>query len=134
MVESNSETLRQIQRALLWVREGVGDGLGQTHKISFSWKILDKFDQFGIQGPVVQRAVSLTSLLRIILLTVLVDSIHNTLDNFCWKNVSSFCTAKATHIFSAKNFSIFVYHSMQILTNCKLTMSLALNNWAQSFP
>ena len=24
--------------------------------------------------------------------------------NFCWKNVSSFCSAKATHIFSAKNF------------------------------
>ena len=23
---------------------------------------------------------------------------------FCWKNVSSFCSAKATHIFSAKNF------------------------------
>ena len=23
---------------------------------------------------------------------------------FCWKNVSSFCTAKATYIFSAKNF------------------------------
>ena len=33
-------------------------------------------------------------------------------DIFCWKNVSSFCTAKATHIFSAKNFSIFAYHSM----------------------
>ena len=27
------------------------------------------------------------------------------------KNVSSFCTAKATHIFSAKNSSIFAYHS-----------------------
>ena len=25
---------------------------------------------------------------------------------FCWKNVSSFCSAKATHIFSAKNFRI----------------------------
>ena len=25
---------------------------------------------------------------------------------FCWKNVSSFCTAKATHIFSAKNIRI----------------------------
>ena len=33
-------------------------------------------------------------------------------DIFCWKNVSSFCTAKATHIFLAKNFSIFAYHSM----------------------
>ena len=26
--------------------------------------------------------------------------------------MSSFCTAKATHIFSAKNFSIFAYHSV----------------------
>ena len=42
--------------------------------------------------------------------------------------MSSFCTAKATHIFSAKNFSIFAYHSMSILTT-----SLALNNWAQKF-
>ena len=25
---------------------------------------------------------------------------------FCWKNVSSFCSAKATHIFSAKNIRI----------------------------
>ena len=33
-------------------------------------------------------------------------------DIFCRKNVSSFCIAKATHIFSAKNFSIFAYHSM----------------------
>ena len=30
--------------------------------------------------------------------------------------MSSFCTAKATHIFSAKNFSIFAYHSIKILT------------------
>ena len=44
-----------------------------------------------IQGPVVQNVVSSTNLLRVISLTVL---------------------AKATHIFSAKNFSIFVYHSM----------------------
>ena len=41
-------------------------------------------------------------------------------DIFCWKNVSSFCTAKATHIFSAKNFSIFAYHDVnfnELLTN-----------------
>ena len=47
-------------------------------------------------GPVVQSVVSLTSSLRVISLTVLAD----------------FCIAKATHIFSAKNFSIFAYHSM----------------------
>ena len=33
-------------------------------------------------------------------------------DIFCRKNVSCFCTVKATHIFSAKNFSIFACHSM----------------------
>ena len=44
--------------------------------------------------------------------------------------MSSFCTAKATNIFSAKNFSIFAYHSIKILTNRYLTTSLALNNWA----
>ena len=62
--------------------------------------------------PVVQRVVSLTSSLRVISLTVLADSIHNILIFFAEKNVSSFCIAKATHIFSAKTFSIFAYHSM----------------------
>ena len=61
-------------------------------------------------GPVVQSVVSLTSSLRVISLTVLADSIHNILI-FLLKNVSSFCTAKTTHIFSAKNCSIFAYHS-----------------------
>ena len=27
---------------------------------------------------------------------------------FCWKNVSSFCIAKATHIFSAKNIILYI--------------------------
>ena len=61
------------------------------------------------RGPVVQSVVSLTSSLRVISLTVLADSIHNIL---------IFFAAKATHIFSAKNFSIFAYHSIKILTNC----------------
>ena len=47
------------------------------------------------QGPVVQSVVSLMSSLRVISLTVLADSIYNILI-----------------FFSAKNFSIFVYHSM----------------------
>ena len=55
-------------------------------------------------GRVVQSVVSLMSLLRVISLTVLVDSIHNILIFFVEKT--------ATHIFSAKNFSIFAYHSM----------------------
>ena len=63
-------------------------------------------------GPVVQSIISLTSSLRVISLTVLADSIQNIVIFFAEKNVSSFCTAKATHIFSAKNFSIFAYHSM----------------------
>ena len=58
-------------------------------------------------GPVVQSVVSLTSSLRVISLTVLADSIYYILIIFAEKNVSSFCIAKATHIFSAKNFSIF---------------------------
>ena len=61
---------------------------------------------------IVQSNVSLMSSLRVISLTVLADSIYNILIFFAEKNVSSFCTAKATHIFSAKNFSIFAYHSM----------------------
>ena len=55
------------------------------------------------QGPFVQSVVSLTSSLRVISLTVLADSIHNSL---------IFFAENATHIFSAKNFSIFAYHSM----------------------
>ena len=46
-------------------------------------------------GPVVQSVVSLTSSLRVISLTVLADSIYNIL---------IFFAAKATHIFSAKQF------------------------------
>ena len=64
-----------------------------------------------VQGPSVQSIVSLMSSLRVISLAVLADSIHNILIFFAEK-MSSFCTAKATHIFSAKNFSIFAYHSM----------------------
>ena len=59
-----------------------------------------------IQGPVVQSVISLTSSLRVILLTVLADSLYNILIFFAEK------MWKATHIFSAKNFSIFAYHSM----------------------
>ena len=60
--------------------------------------------QDAAQGLVVQSVVSVTSLLRVISLTVLVDSIYNILIVFAEKNVSSFCTAKATHIFFRKRF------------------------------
>ena len=72
------------------------------------WKYV--FGHVGIEskrlGPVVQSVISLTNSLRVISLTVLVDSIYNILIFFAEK------MWKATHIFSAKNFSIFVYHSM----------------------
>ena len=42
-------------------------------------------DGQALQGPVVQSVVSLTSLLRVILLTVLVDSIYNILIFFAEK-------------------------------------------------
>ena len=69
-------------------------------------------DQWTYLGPVVQSVVSLTSSLRVISLTILADSIYNILIFFADKNVSSFYTAKATHIFSAKKISIFAYHLM----------------------
>ena len=50
-------------------------------------------------GPVVQSVVSLTSSYKVISLTVSADSVHNILIFFAEKNVSSFCTAKSTHIF-----------------------------------
>ena len=57
-----------------------------------------------MQGPVVRSIVSLTSSLRVISITVLAGSMYNILIIFAEKNVSSFCTAKATHIFSANKF------------------------------
>ena len=90
-----------------------------THSICFGgeneinvYVDIPPFWSYGIQGPVVQSIVSLTSSLSVISLPVLADSTYNILKFFAEKNVSSFCTAKATHIFSAKNFSIFAYHSM----------------------
>ena len=59
---------------------------------------------------------------------------------FCWKNVRSFCIAKASLIFSTKNFGVFGYKVVKHLTKgplnklVKLTMlwtNDALNNRAQ---
>ena len=68
----------------------------QERQLSVAQKNVHK-----ILGPAVQSVVSLTSSLKVISLTVLTDSIYNIL--IC---------AKATHIFSAKNFRIFAYHSL----------------------
>ena len=54
---------------------------------------------------------------------------------FCWKNVSSFCTAKATHIFSAKNIRILYTESAKRVNKMilnelvKLTMLWTTGPW-----
>ena len=53
-----------------------------------------------VKGPVVQSVVSLTSLLRAISLTALVDSIHNILIFFGY---SHFFSKKFLHIFVSLN-------------------------------
>ena len=40
------------------------------------------------------------------------------------------CNAKDSHILSTKIYSVFVIFMFEILTSCKLTMWLILNNWA----
>ena len=57
------------------------------------------------QGPVVQSIVSLTSSLRVILLTVLADSIYNILIFFAEMQ-------KLLTFFQQKHFSIYAYHSI----------------------
>ena len=39
---------------------------------------------------------------------------------FCWKNVSSFCSAKATHIFSTKNIRILYIESAKTVNEMTL--------------
>ena len=39
---------------------------------------------------------------------------------FCWKNVSSFCSAKATHIYSAKNIRILYIESAKTVNEMTL--------------
>ena len=72
-----------------------------------------------VLGPVVQSIVSLTSLLRVILLTVLADSIYN-IDIFCWKYVSS-CKSYS-HFFSKKFQHICV--SLDVNFNESLTNNI----------
>ena len=55
-----------------------------------------------IQGPVVQSVVSLTSSLRVISLTVLVDSIHNILIFFAEKMWVAFALQKLLTFFQQK--------------------------------
>ena len=82
------------------------------------------------QGPVVQSMVSLTSSLRGQLLKCFTTLQPNTLKFFVDKNERSFCTAKASHIFSTKNIGKFKILTFEILTKRYLTTSLVLNNRA----
>ena len=64
--------------------------------------------------------------------------IHKYAEIFCWKNVSSFCTAKATHIFSAKNFRIMYIESPKTVNEMtlnelvKLTMLWTTGPWSST--
>ena len=58
-------------------------------------------------GPVVQSIVRLTSSLRGQRVKCFTTSVPNTQIFFVAKKVRSFCTAKASHIFSTKNIDIF---------------------------
>ena len=57
---------------------------------------------FGIHGPVVQSVVSLTSSLRVISLTVLMDSIYNILIFFAEKMWVAFALQKLLTFFQQK--------------------------------
>ena len=46
--------------------------------------------------------------------------IHKYAEIFCWKNVGSFCSAKATHIFSAKNIRILCIESTKTVNEMTL--------------
>ena len=77
----------------------------QCDRVEIDGLLIHVVDSYDL-GPVVQSVVCLTSSLRVISLTVLADSIYNILIFFAEKMWVAF------HIFSAKNFSIFAYHSM----------------------
>ena len=71
-------------------------------------------------GPVVQSVISLTSLLRVILLTVLADSIYNILIFFAEKMWVAFALQKLLTFFSKKFLHICVSLDVnfnELLTN-----------------
>ena len=71
------------------------------------------------QGPVVQSVVSLTSTLRVISLTILVDSIHNIVIFFAEKMWIAFALQKLLTFFQQKNQHICV--SLEVNFNESLT-------------
>ena len=50
--------------------------------------------------------------------SVFYDFITKSTDIFCRKNERSFCSAKASHIFSTKNIGKFKILTFEILTSC----------------
>ena len=68
-----------------------------------------------IQGPVVQKVVSLKSSLVVKMLTILVSTISNS-QVFLLKKWVVFAKAKATHIFSAKILGYMSYLMIKVLT------------------
>ena len=69
---------------------------------------------YTVLGPVVQSIVSLTSLLRGQLVKCFTTLLLNTLIFFVEK-MRSFCTAKASRIFSTKNIGTFQILAFEIL-------------------
>ena len=68
------------------------------------------------QGQVVRIIDSLTSSLMTNSFTVVAKVFSNTLI-FCCKNMSSFCNAKAIHIFPKKKLVYLPYFKIEILTS-----------------
>ena len=60
--------------------------------------------------------------------------IHKYAEIFCWKNVSSFCSAKAAHIFSAKNIRILYIESAKTVNEMTLNELVKLRRFEQLGP
>ena len=62
------------------------------------------------------------------------DFITTYTDIFCRKNERSFCSAKASHIFSTKNIGIFEILKFEILTNDNVSFEQPGPVWQSCFP
>ena len=81
--------------------------------------------ELNYQGPVVQSVVSLTSLLRVISLTVVVDSIHNILIFFAEKMWVAFAPQKLLTFFFSKKFQ-HICVSLDVNFNESLTNDVVI--------
>ena len=89
----------------------------RTAKTPYSLAVLSaKGWNFGIR---VFDAFTLCQFIRIICENTVI---------FCWKNVSSFCSAKAPHNFSAKNITIIIFSS-PVRKYRELLLSLWHRHW-----